>query len=140
MRALYTRLGELRVLGEETDRDPLVAVAGCVAQQEGATLLKRSAQVNVIVGTHEAGFLENGWTGHQLQIGDRVRLGVALPDPRCVMTTLAQDELPKDTEVLRTLARQYRLDVAGGLYPCAGVYAIVESAGMIREGDGVSLT
>ena len=33
---LYTRLGELRVLGEETGRDPLVAVAGCVAQQEGA--------------------------------------------------------------------------------------------------------
>src|SRR5262249_27630385 len=39
---LYTRLGELRVLGEETGRDPLVAVAGCVAQQEGAKLLKRS--------------------------------------------------------------------------------------------------
>src|SRR6188474_3785695 len=48
---LYTRLGELRVLGEETGRDPLVAVAGCVAQQEGATLLKRSSQVDVIVGT-----------------------------------------------------------------------------------------
>ena len=33
---LYTRLGELRVLGEETGRRPIVAVAGCVAQQEGA--------------------------------------------------------------------------------------------------------
>src|SRR6188474_3631687 len=48
---LYTRLGELRVLGEETGRDPLVAVAGCVAQQEGAALLKRSSQVEVVVGT-----------------------------------------------------------------------------------------
>src|SRR6188474_348833 len=48
---LYTRLGELRVLGQETGRDPMVAVAGCVAQQEGATLLKRSSQVDVIVGT-----------------------------------------------------------------------------------------
>jgi uncharacterized protein len=101
---------------------------------------ERRFRMNIIVGTHEAGFLENGWTGHKLQIGDRVRLGVAIPDPRCVMTTLAQDELPKDTEVLRTLARQNRLDVAGGLYPCAGVYAIVESAGTIREGDGVPLT
>ena len=33
---LYTRLGELRVLGEETGHRPIVAVAGCVAQQEGA--------------------------------------------------------------------------------------------------------
>jgi energy-coupling factor transporter ATP-binding protein EcfA2 len=54
-------------------------------------------------------------------------------------TTLAQDDLPKDTEVLRTLARQNRLDVAGGLYPCAGVYATVESKGTVRPGDSVSL-
>jgi hypothetical protein len=33
-----------------------------------------------------------------------------------------------------------RLDVAGGLYPCAGVYAMVESAGTIRQADVVSLT
>src|ERR671914_1648962 len=39
---LYTRLGELRVLKAETGRDPVVAVAGCVAQQEGAELLKNS--------------------------------------------------------------------------------------------------
>ena len=101
---------------------------------------ERRFRMNVIVDTLEAGFVENGWTGHGLQVGDGVRLGVAIPDPRCVMTTLAQDELPKDTEVLRTLARQNRLDVAGGLYPCAGAYATVESTGTIREGDGVSLT
>jgi uncharacterized protein len=65
--------------------------------------------MNVMVSTHEAGLLENDWTGHRLQISDGVRLGVAIPDPRCVMAPLAQDELPKDTEVLRTLARQNRL-------------------------------
>jgi uncharacterized protein len=101
---------------------------------------ERRFRMNVIVSTQEAGFLENDWTGHELQISDGVRLGVAIPDPRCVMTTLAQDELPKDNEVLRTLARQNRLDVAGGLYPCAGVYATVESTGTIRSGDSVSLT
>ena len=37
---LYTRLGEIRVLTEETGRAPLVAVAGCVAQQEGDALLE----------------------------------------------------------------------------------------------------
>jgi uncharacterized protein YcbX len=100
---------------------------------------ERRFRMNIIVRTRDSGFLENRWTGRQLQVGDAV-LGVAIPDPRCVMTTLAQDELPKDTEVLRTLAHQNRVDVAGGLYPCAGVYATVASAGTIREGDSVSLT
>jgi tRNA-2-methylthio-N6-dimethylallyladenosine synthase len=49
---LYSRLGEIRQAGEETGRTPVVAVAGCVAQQEGAALLKRSNLVDVIVGTH----------------------------------------------------------------------------------------
>ena len=49
---LYTRLGELRQLAMEHGHDPIVAVAGCVAQQEGAAILKRSPGVaDVIVGT-----------------------------------------------------------------------------------------
>ena len=50
---LYTRLGELRVLGEETGHRPVVAVAGCVAQQEGAALLKRTngQMIDVVLGT-----------------------------------------------------------------------------------------
>lgn len=49
---LFTRLGELRQLAREHGHDPIVAVAGCVAQQEGAAIVKRSAGVaDVIVGT-----------------------------------------------------------------------------------------
>jgi tRNA-2-methylthio-N6-dimethylallyladenosine synthase len=49
---LYTRLGELRVLRAETGHDPIVAVAGCVAQQEGKTILARAPGVtDVVVGT-----------------------------------------------------------------------------------------
>jgi tRNA-2-methylthio-N6-dimethylallyladenosine synthase len=49
---LYTRLGELRVLAQEHGHNPIVAVAGCVAQQEGESLLRRSPGVaDVIVGT-----------------------------------------------------------------------------------------
>ena len=36
---LYTRLGEIRMMGDETGSRPIVAVAGCVAQQEGERLL-----------------------------------------------------------------------------------------------------
>src|SRR5579872_2298934 len=39
---LYTRLGELRVLAEQGGHNPIVAVAGCVAQQEGEAILRRS--------------------------------------------------------------------------------------------------
>jgi tRNA-2-methylthio-N6-dimethylallyladenosine synthase len=48
---LYTRLGEIRQASEEIGRAPVVAVAGCVAQQEAGGLLKRSNMIDVIVGT-----------------------------------------------------------------------------------------
>jgi tRNA-2-methylthio-N6-dimethylallyladenosine synthase len=48
---LFTRLGEIRVESEERGRRPIVAVAGCVAQQEGRDILSRSKLVDVIVGT-----------------------------------------------------------------------------------------
>ena len=51
---LYTRLGELKEMGRELGRDPIVAVTGCVAQQEGEKLIKRSAGVvDVVVGTQQ---------------------------------------------------------------------------------------
>jgi tRNA-2-methylthio-N6-dimethylallyladenosine synthase len=56
---LYTRLGELRVMQQETGHKPIVAVAGCVAQQEGAALLKNTNGhvIDVIVGTQRTKFL-----------------------------------------------------------------------------------
>ena len=52
---LYTRLGELRVLEHETGRKPIVAVAGCVAQQEGQSLLRKSngRVIDVVLGTQQ---------------------------------------------------------------------------------------
>jgi len=52
---LYTRLGELRELAAEQGqqgRDRIVAVAGCVAQQEGESILRRSGGIaDLVVGT-----------------------------------------------------------------------------------------
>jgi tRNA-2-methylthio-N6-dimethylallyladenosine synthase len=48
---LFTRLGEIRQQGLEQGTRPVVAVAGCVAQQEGESILKRSNAVDVIIGT-----------------------------------------------------------------------------------------
>ena len=95
--------------------------------------------MNVIVDTPGRGFIENEWVGRSLAIGDDVRLAVALPDPRCVMPSLAQEDLPRDPKILKALARHNRIDVAGTLYPCAGVYAVAETTGTIRQNDQVSL-
>jgi uncharacterized protein len=99
----------------------------------------RRFRMNVIVDTPAGGFVENDWVGRTLAIGDDVEVGVALPDPRCVMPSLAQEELPKDSKVLRALIRHNRLDVAGSLFPCAGVYAVAEATGTIHKEDRVSL-
>jgi tRNA-2-methylthio-N6-dimethylallyladenosine synthase len=48
---LFTRLGEIRQQGIERGSRPVVAVAGCVAQQEGNSILSRSQAVDVIIGT-----------------------------------------------------------------------------------------
>jgi tRNA-2-methylthio-N6-dimethylallyladenosine synthase len=48
---LFTRLGEIRQMGLEQGQRPIVAVAGCVAQQEGSQILQRSKTVDVIIGT-----------------------------------------------------------------------------------------
>jgi uncharacterized protein YcbX len=77
------------------------------------------------------GFVENGWIGRTLTLGD-VQLRIDGPCPRCVMTTLSQGSLPKDPAVLRTAVQQNEGNV--------GVYASVIRGGRIRRGDRVELS
>jgi uncharacterized protein YcbX len=76
-------------------------------------------------------FIENGWIDHTLVIGNEVRLNITGGCPRCVMTTLAQGDLPKDPGILRTAAQHNHVNV--------GVYAAVLQGGSIRRGDPVRL-
>jgi hypothetical protein len=76
--------------------------------------------------------------GNALAIGKNVRLIATMPDPRCVMVSLPQNGIPKDTNVLRTLVEHNRLDImGGGKFPCAGVYAVVVEEGFVSIGDRV---
>ena len=95
--------------------------------------------MNIVVDNPEDGFVEDLWTGRSLRSGDALRLAVVLADPRCVMTMLAQGDLPKDIEILRTLVHHHRVEVAGRLRPFAGAYAVVEASGTASRGDRVSL-
>jgi uncharacterized protein YcbX len=107
--------------------------------QPGSTFDVRRFRMNVVVTTPADEFVENSWIGGAIDVGERVKLAIPVPDPRCVMTTVAQEGLERDPQVLKALARHNRLDFAGaGLYPCAGVYAVVASSGTIRTCDPVT--
>ena len=69
--------------------------------------------------------------GRTVRIGDTVHLRVVIPTGRCVMTTLPQFDLPKDSGILRTAAQHNNAAV--------GVYAQVLSGGSIRRGDVVTV-
>jgi uncharacterized protein len=86
---------------------------------------------NIVVKSmgSEEGFAEDSWIGHTLAIGDDVRLSITGPCGRCVMTTLAQGDLPDDRGILRTAVQHNRANV--------GVYAAVVRGGTIRRGDRV---
>jgi uncharacterized protein YcbX len=93
----------------------------------------RRFRPNIVVATpaEDQGFVENGWVGRTMAIGGDVRLAITEPCPRCVMITLAQGDLPKDSGILRTAAQHNGVNV--------GVYASVLSGGTIRRGDAISL-
>jgi uncharacterized protein len=100
----------------------------------------RRFRMNLIVDANADGFVENDWIGHTLAVGDGVSLPVNLADPRCVMVTLPQGDLPKDPGILRTAAQHNSVDIPGvGVYPCVGVYATVDAGGKVRRGDPVTL-
>jgi len=101
---------------------------------------ERRFRMNVIVDTDAEGFVENDWIDRGLSLGDAMQIHVAMPDPRCVMTTLAQDDLPRDNDIMRAMVQHNRLQVAdAGKFPCAGVYAVVQTPGSLRVGDNVML-
>jgi MOSC domain-containing protein len=91
----------------------------------------RRFRPNIVIGTPERGFVENDWLGRTVTVGNTVRLRITRLCPRCVMTTLAQGDLPKDPGILRTAAQNNGANV--------GVYADVISAGAIHRGDPIVL-
>ena len=93
----------------------------------------RRFRPNIVVQlvSDEKGFAENAWVGHTLAIGTAVRLNITSPCGRCVMTTLAQGDLPRDPGILRTAAQHNQVNV--------GVYAAVVRGGTIRRGDSVRM-
>jgi uncharacterized protein YcbX len=91
----------------------------------------RRFRPNIVVACAEEGFVEQGWVGRTLALGRQVRLRITGPCGRCVMTTLAQADLPRDLGILHTAVQH-----AGGN---VGVYASVVRGGTVQRGDVVQL-
>jgi uncharacterized protein len=93
----------------------------------------RRFRPNIVVesASREKDFIENSWIGKKITIGEDIVLRVMGPCTRCVMITLPQGDLPRDSGILRTVAKYNRVNV--------GVYASVLRSGTIHRGDLVRL-
>lgn len=109
--------------------------------QPGGAFDVRRYRPNVLVDTTDAGFVENDWVGKRVGLGADAAMQVALPTMRCIMTTLAQEELPRDPSLLRTIAAHNRLEIGGlGSWACAGIYGDAAEPGTVSVGDEVRLS
>lgn len=97
----------------------------------------RRYRPNVVVEVAGAWFAENDWPGSMIQLGSSAEARVDIPTMRCVMTTLAREDLRQDRRSLQAIARHNRLEVLGGRWACAGVYATVTEPGTLTVGDAV---
>jgi len=84
---------------------------------------------NIVIepASDEVDFIENDWLGGVLTIGETVQLKIDTLCPRCVVTTLAQGDLPNDLDILRTTAKYNNV--------IAGIRSSILQAGEIQQGD-----
>jgi uncharacterized protein len=139
--ALSEHLGRaVRLLaldGEEigTDDAPLTlmstaSVAALGEALEGGAPDPRRFRMTITVDGVEA-WEEHGWAGRELDIG-KVRVRVAEPVPRCVVTTRDPERGHRDVPVLQTLAA-----LRGKKNVTFGVSCEVVRPGLVRRGDQV---
>ncbi|WP_232661525.1 MOSC domain-containing protein [Pseudonocardia sp. TRM90224] len=126
-------LATVHVLTEST-------LAQLRALAPSATFDVQRYRPNFVLDDAGDGFAENTWMGRTLTIG-ATRVSVSIPTMRCVMTTLAQGDLPRDAETLRTIAKHNRIEIPEmGKWACAGVYGEVETPGEVGVGNPHHLT
>jgi uncharacterized protein YcbX len=103
------------------------------AAYPGGRIETRRFRPNLVIDTGPdiKGYPEHGWVEKILTIGSEVKLKVTGDCGRCVMTTLAQADLPRDTGILKAAAKDNQARV--------GVYASVIQGGLVRMGDSVHL-
>ncbi|MFT4037718.1 MAG: MOSC domain-containing protein [Thermomicrobiales bacterium] len=82
---------------------------------------------NIVIDAPGYGFVEDGWIGRDLLLGEGVRLRVTGGAVRCVMVGMAQAELPEQPQLLRQIGKLHDA--------CFGVYAQVVDPGAVALSD-----
>lgn len=142
-------IGGIMLRGRFTDYAPIHLITTATLAQLSALrpdirFDARRFRPNFVVETAagRSGFVENGWIGRTIAIGDEVRLRISDPTPRCSVPTLAQKDIPRDPQVLRAIVEHNRLPVPlleNEALPCAGVYGFVMRGGTVRRGDALRI-
>lgn len=109
----------------------LRTLGGSLAQDSETVLDRRRFRPNIFIEAEASGFPEDAWQGQEIAVGPDVRLRAVGRTERCVMVSLAQDELPYDPRILRAVARVNSARL--------GVYAQVLTPGVIHVGDRIRL-
>jgi uncharacterized protein YcbX len=91
---------------------------------------RRRFRPTVLVETAGADFVEDGWIGRRLRLGD-AELAAQDRATRCGMTILAQPGIAEEPEILRQLVRHNRRHF--------GIYCGIARAGAIAVGDSLAL-
>lgn len=104
-----------------------------------STATPRRFRPNLVIDTGDVvpAFHEDTWVGQTLRIGPEAEIRITLRTPRCVMTTVEQDGLPHDPDVLRAAANNRHRFPNVGTQACAGVYAEITTPGPIALGDPI---
>ena len=100
---------------------------------KGTVIDERRFRPNLLIDANEleAGFIEEQWRDQFLEIGDTI-IKLTLPCPRCVMTTIAFQDLKKAPQIMRTLVQENHHKL--------GIYGEVVKPGKIQIGDQAHLT
>ena len=122
----YFDFFDLHLLSEKS-------LASLAARAPQATIDAARFRPNLLVDLDasigpENDFPELDFVGRRLQIGE-TELEVVMPMMRCVMTTHAQQGLPREPSIMRTLVRE------GGMNLGVGIQ--VRRGGWIRAGDEI---
>jgi len=80
---------------------------------------------NFLIRTSETGFVENDWVNKEVTIGP-LKCQVYDDTRRCIMVALGQGDLPRDTDVIRTILKSNE--------GRAGVALNTTDAGIVRSG------
>ena len=91
---------------------------------------ERRFRPNLLIDIPGNGLIEHDWVGKKLLIGRELEIEITSLTDRCMMTSMAQEELNRDRNIAKTISRYSQHNF--------GVYAKIIKPGIIHVGDNIN--